>query len=229
MKSVAMRRAGAVLILMLTFAGTLPTGAWAGSRDFLWKTVSTCLDPSAVDYCGQCSTPRAEKGCAGHAACGETLQVLAEANNYVAFADRKMCGCPEGYFHALAIPRAKVTGVEDPHRPEGIWCFAWELGRRRIGDETVMALVVNPRLYRSQDQLHVHVVRLKPDARQRFTKLPQARVPNLDQVWRTAREKAEAAKFTDYGVLVASSPDGGYLVVVDPVSPEKEFTEAYCR
>lgn len=201
----------------------------AAPRDLLWETVSSCLDTTALGYCSDCRIPRTGVSCPGRAGCDKTLEVWAESNNYVAVRDRKMCGCPEGFVHGLVIPRAKVTGVEDSRRPSGIWGFAWEVARARIREPATIALVVNPRHHRSQDQLHVHIVRLKKDARQQLGKLRQVRVDSLEKVWGAARENAAAGELYDYSVLVASCPEGGYLVTVDPESLEKPYTEALCR
>jgi CDP-diacylglycerol pyrophosphatase len=143
--------------------------------------------------------------------------------------DRKMCGCPVGYVHGLAVPRAHVTGVEDPLRPSGIWAFAWNVAGRHISENNSIAIVVNPAQHRSQDQLHLHMVRLKNNARQSFATLPLARIDNLNDVWIVAREMAINQKLDDYGVLVATHPDGGYLILIDRESPEYKFTEATCR
>jgi CDP-diacylglycerol pyrophosphatase len=143
--------------------------------------------------------------------------------------DRKMSGCTEEFVHGLALPRAQVTGVEDPKRPSGIWEFAWNTARNRINSEDTIALVVNPAQHRSQDQLHVHMVRLKDNARMSFPKLSLARTESLDRVWVIAQEKSKELKLDDYGVLVTTHTDGGFVVLVDQESPEYKFTEATCR
>jgi len=82
---------------------------------------------------------------------------------------------------------------------------------------------------RSQDQLHVHIVRLQESARSRLAKLEAARVQNLDDVWKVAARSAALAKLDDYGVLVVSAQDAGFLVFVDRESFERSYTEATCR
>lgn len=218
--------AGLLFFLFLALSGT---SALAASRGALWDTISNCLDITALDYCKVCQMPRTESVCPGHTGCEDRLEVWSESNNYIALRDRKMCGCPDGFVHGLVIPHAPVTGVEDPKRPSGIWRFAWEVARKRISDDLAIALAVNPAQYRSQDQLHVHIVRLQKDARLRFDKLFLARVGSLDQVWSVAREKAQAQHLDDYGVLVAAHPEGGYLILIDQENTEKKYTEATCR
>lgn len=203
--------------------------ALAASRGALWDTISNCLDVTALDYCKVCGMPRTESVCPGQTDCEHRLEVWSESKNYIALRDRKMCGCPDGFVHGLAIPHAPVTGVEDPKRPSGIWRFAWEVAQKRIGDDLAIALAVNSARYRSQDQLHVHIVRLKKDARLSLAKLSPVRIGSLDQVWSVAREKAQAQNLDDYGVLVVAHPEGGFLVIIDRESPEKKYTEATCR
>jgi CDP-diacylglycerol pyrophosphatase len=200
-----------------------------GARDALWEIVSACMDPSVADYCRQCRWPRIEAACTQDIKCKDTSEVWAETRDYVVIRDIKMCGCPQGFVHGLAIPRARVTGIEDPHRPDGIWRFAWDAAQKRIGDEFAVALVVNPPRLRSQDQLHVHILRLKNDARQRFAGLPASRIEDLDGVWRAASQSAAEMNLHDYGVLVVRDLDGGFMVRVEKDSPELLYTDWTCR
>ncbi|UFS72601.1 CDP-diacylglycerol diphosphatase [Geomonas sp. RF6] len=225
------RARGAVISAAAFFLLSLPSLAWPseeGSRDILWQTVSNCLDPTAFDYCGTCTIPLAEMNCANRTGCSNSLELWTESEHYVSFRDRKMCDCPGGFVHGLAVPRARVMGTEDPRRPNGIWSFAWDAARTRIAQEKEIALYVNPPSARTQDQLHVHLVRLRPDARQRFTSITVARIASLDDVWSAARNCATAQGLSDYGVLVTTHPDGGFLVVVDRKSPNK-YAQSTCK
>jgi len=201
----------------------------AGSRDMLWNIIGNCLDPGIADYCANCPSPRIGTPWAAGKQCRETTEVWAESDDFVALRDRKMCGCPEDFVHGLVLPRARVTGVEDPRRPDGIWSFAWAVARGRIGEESATALAVNPAEKRAQDQLHVHIVRLQKDARLRFKATHVARVRKLDEVWSVAGRIAAQAGLADYGVLVASHPEGGFTVLVDKESPEKSYAIERCR
>jgi CDP-diacylglycerol pyrophosphatase len=147
----------------------------------------------------------------------------------VAIRDVKMCGCAGPFVHGLAMPRAKVGGVEDARRPAGIWAFAWDAARARIGREAEIGLAVNPRGLRTQDHLHVHLVRLKPEARTRLGASAGTTVDRLDAVWDAAARQAAASGMDDYGVLVTRAPAGGFLVVAYTGSPEDDFTDALCR
>src|SRR5215470_14728472 len=160
--------------------------------------------------------------------CSRTTQVWALTQEYVAIRDLKMCGCPSGFVHGLALPRFTVTGVEDPRRPDGIWRFAWNVARERIPEEDEIALAVNPPAYRTQDQLHVHLVRLLADARGRVDALRPVRVERLEDVWAAATEHAASQGIASYGVIVLSTPDGGWLVGTVGDSPERDFTRARC-
>lgn len=197
--------------------------AAAQNRDILWDIVSNCVDTGAKDYCSRCRAPRAEVDC--HS-CRNTTEVWAESADFVVMRDVKACDCPGGFVHGLAVPRSRVTGFEDPVRPDGIWSFAWNAGLKKIA-ESELALAVNPKKERSQDQLHVHVVRV---VRQSLPADPArtARVDSLDQVWYAAARKAADLGWKDYGILVTKGEGAGYLVVLDDQSPEFDYTIAQC-
>jgi len=196
----------------------------AGQRDVLWNIVSTCIDTGSADYCARCVAPRSEAGC--NRPCRNTTQVWAESKQFVVIRDRKMCGCEDGFVHGLALPRNRVTGVEDPGRPEGIWEFAWAEAARRM-PENEIALAVNPKRTRSQDHLHVHLVRARRESLP-TDPLRTARTDALGSVWRVAAGKAAALGWKDYGILVIKGPDTGFLVIVDDGSTERKFTKAVC-
>jgi CDP-diacylglycerol pyrophosphatase len=226
------RSAGRALLLAALFLLSLSVTALAeaaGSPDVLWNILNTCIDTSSPDYCTVCRAPRTDTPCGAGKGCRDTTEVWAESGAFVALRDRKMCDCPEEFVHGLALPRAKVTGVEDPSRPDGIWSFAWILACSRMADESSAALAVNPAGMRDQDQLHVHILRLQKDARQRFPAGQVTSVQKLDEVWGAASRVAAAAGLADYGVLVARHPKGGFLVLVDKVSMEKSYGVARCR
>jgi CDP-diacylglycerol pyrophosphatase len=197
----------------------------ADKRDILWEIVSTCMDCGVKDYCSTCVAPRVEADCKH--SCKETSEVWSESTQFVVIRDRKMCDCPEGFVHGLAIPRTRVTGVEDPARPDGIWSYAWSTAARRI-PENEIALAVNPRGNRSQDQLHVHLVRV---IREKLPADPRriVQVDNLASVWKVAAGKAAELAWQDYGVLVVKGAENGYLVVIDEGSTEHKFTRARCQ
>lgn len=217
----------AVLVVLSVSAAASADAA--GQRDVLWEIVSNCLDPGGSDYCAKCRWPRMESACAAGKSCKETTELWAESYAFVALRDRKMCGCPDDFVHGLVVPRARVTGVEDPRRSDGIWGFAWTTALQKICDRQAIALAVNPAGTRAQDQLHVHIVRLEADARQRLVKARTTRVRQLEEVWSAAGRLAAAAGLADYGILVAAHPDGGFLVTVDSESPEKSYGIERCR
>ena len=195
--------------------------------DILLHIVSQCVDPSKANYCSQCMLPRRDANC-GVSECKKTNEVWALNTQYAAIRDIKMCGCPAEFVHGLAMPREVVTGVEDPNREEGIWQFAWDVAMQRIEPQSI-ALAINPKSQRTQNQLHIHLVRLDKNARTHLSQYLPVQVNNLESIWATAANAARAKGLDDYGVLVAQSSSSGYMVVVTPNSPEAAFTIWKCE
>jgi CDP-diacylglycerol pyrophosphatase len=193
----------------------------------LLHIVETCAVPPSGDYCERCRYPQ-PGACPGIVACRATTEVRAENAEFVAIRDRKMCGCPAGFLHLLVVPRAPVTGVEDPRRPDAIWPFAWAVATAHLAPQDA-ALAVNQRADRGQDQLHVHVVRLAAGARDRIAARRPSVTASLDDVWEVAARDAGARGLGSYGVLVARVAEGRFAVLTTPESPEDAFTEGRCR
>jgi CDP-diacylglycerol pyrophosphatase len=225
------RHARTVVLCFLFASGAifLPQAVSAESRDALWNIVTTCLDIHASDYCTHCLSPRIESPCARGRDCKATTEVWEETADYVVIRDRKMCGCASGFVHGLVISRRKIIGIEDPRRPDSIWSVAWAAAKKRIAEDSAIALVVNPPELRTQDQLHVHIVRLQSTAREHFAAARIAQVKSLNDVWKTAAKKAASLKLHGYGVLVTQRLEGGFLVLVEEGSPEKLYTQWKCR
>jgi len=225
------RHALLALICLVNIAtGSVPSASAVGDgRDILRNIVTNCVDLHETDYCTRCFLPRIDSPCAHGRFCKDTTEIWRETTDYVAIRDIKMCGCDSEFVHGLAIPRASVTGIEDPRRPDSIWKFAWDVARTHIGNEDVIALAVNPPSLRSQDQLHIHIVRLLPDARVRFTEARSMHLPSLIGIWSAAAGIASRAGLTDYGVLVTKNPEGDFLIVIEEKSPEKLFTRWDCH
>ena len=198
-------------------------------RDALWNTISTCIDMHDPGYCDICRFPRVESPCASGRDCSNTTEIWEETGELVAMRDRKMCGCEADFVHGLALPLSRVTGVEDPKRPDTIWDFAWAVAKKRIAKEEDIALAVNPPGNRSQDQLHIHIVRLRHNARKDFDIKKSVRIETLDDVWKAAARKALQVDLKDYGIIVVRHSEGGFLVMVDKDSTEKAYTLWNCR
>jgi CDP-diacylglycerol pyrophosphatase len=216
----------------LFFAGTsaVQSAGEGGARDTLWRIVTTCLGAEDAEYCQRCDLPRADAACSHNRRCENTTEVWDVTNEFVAIRDIKMCSCPAGFIHGLAIPRDRVKGIEAAQLPNGIWAFAWAVAQRKIGDEGMIALVVNSARGRSQDQLHVHLVRLRSDARENFTGR-MGSVARLDDVWSAvSRLAANQPPLQDYNVLVASNLQGGFGVLVESSgkSLERTYTQRTC-
>jgi CDP-diacylglycerol pyrophosphatase len=218
----------ALLAASLGAAGLPAAFAATGSpRDILLDIVSACMDRGARDYCTHCRSPRTDSTCAGAAECRRSTEVYGLDERFVAMRDIKMCGCPGGFFHGLVLPRFPVRGVEDAARPDDIWDFAWKLAVLRLrGDEA--ALVVNPARRRTQDQLHVHIVKLKDSVAGLLALNAAGTVATLGEVWGTAAQAAVARGLADYGVLVRQGTDGRFEVVITIESPEDLFTVWKC-
>jgi|LauGreDrversion4_1035100.scaffolds.fasta_scaffold02603_6 CDP-diacylglycerol pyrophosphatase len=198
------------------------------NSDILLDIVRHCVDPKLENYCTRCRAPIAEVACTPETSCKKTTEVWSSNTEYVAIRDIKMCGCPASFVHGLVMPLQVITGVEDPLRPEGIWQYAWDEATLRMEAEAI-ALVVNPQNFRSQNQLHVHLVRLKPQARAEFKSMATGTSSNLLNVWKIAAELAKQQNLPDYGVLVSTEESGGFKVVVTTVSPGHLFTQYVCR
>ena len=198
------------------------------NSDILLDIVRHCVDPKLENYCTRCRAPIAEVACTPETSCKKTTEVWSSNTEYVAIRDIKMCGCPASFVHGLVMPLQVITGVEDPSRPEGIWQYAWDVATQRIDSDSI-ALVVNPQNFRSQNQLHVHLVRLKPQARAEFKSMATGTSSNLLNVWKIAAELAKQQNLPDYGVLVSTEERGGFKVVVTAISPGHLFTQYVCR
>ena len=200
----------------------------APNSDILLEIVQHCVDPKVENYCTQCRAPIAEAKCSTDTSCRKTTEIWASNAEYVAIRDIKMCGCPASFFHGLVLPLQVITGVEDPLRPQGIWQYAWDVAIQRIETDDI-ALVVNPQNFRSQNQLHVHLLRLKPQAKSQFKAMATGKTTNLSQVWDISAQLASQQHLSDYGVLVSKEDNGAFWVVVTALSPEDLFTQYVCR
>ncbi len=206
---------------------------WGGlyatpNSDILLDIVKHCIDPKVENYCAQCRAPIAKAACSTETSCRKTTELWSVNAEYVAIRDIKMCGCPASFVHGLVLPLQVITGVEDPLRPPGIWQYAWDVATKRIESDSI-ALVVNPQNFRSQNQLHVHMLRLKPQAREQFRNMATGKTADLSQVWNIASVLASHQNMPDYGVLVSAEESGGFKVVVTAYSPEDLFTQYVCR
>lgn len=182
------------LAAALALAAVLVGRAALADRMKLWEIVH--------DQCA----PAAEKGAKMPPPC---LQVDAKAGEAV-IKDRN------GVAQLLAIPTARVTGIEDPVllAPGAPPYFAQAWAARglmaaylkRPPPREAIALAVNSEYSRSQDQLHIHVDCLRRDVAQALA----AYAPHIDGQWRAM---TEALAGRNYFVRRVESAD---LVGVDP-------------
>jgi CDP-diacylglycerol pyrophosphatase len=221
-----LRLIGFLLLLVL-----LAIGIAAGSlvhSDTLLHIVQQCVDVRTPNYCGQCRLPQKNAGCLEAPSCRATVEIWDEDKDFVAMRDIKMCGCPDDFVHGLVLPKATITGVEDPNKPDSIWPFSWQTAVSRMSAEDI-ALVVNPRLRRTQNQLHVHLVRLKPDSRSFVTNNLVGETSDLTTVWYIAQRAADTRQMDDFGVLVFKTDSDKFGVVIASDSPEGLYTRAVCK
>jgi CDP-diacylglycerol pyrophosphatase len=229
--------------ILLALVCAAPPARAQVDRDILWKIVSNCIAADA-GHAQACPAPRQQgrlpAGDPDHV-CRRSTEVWGEApGQFVAIRDIKMCACVgnRGFVHGLAIPLNRVPGVEGAGRPDGIWQFAWNVALDKVGPgrSSDIGLAVNPRGRRGQDQLHIHIVRLRADYLRTLDAHPEyvlrtAQAMSLDQVWHLAPPPAAAdGGFADFGLLVTGAGAAGYTVrVLSPaISPEGEFTQYQC-
>lgn len=217
-------------LILLALLLSPARAAAPGRRDWLWHIVSRCLDTKAADYCARCLRPA--PGLCGDVPCENRTFLWKETPDFAAIQDRKMCGCPADYVHGLALPRVPVLGVEDPKRPAGVWAFAWTAAKARIADEREILLAVNGPGRRTQDQLHVHILRLRPDGRRRLLDASAEKIDDLSRAWDAAARHAKRLGLKGwYGVAVAQAEDGkSFLVAAVPDGgTETDYGLAFCR
>ena len=166
--------------------------------------------------------------------CRRTTHVWARSadRRFIVIRDLKMCEEKERphdtrFVHGLAIPLTRVWGVEDEQlyaAPEqnGIWQLAWDAALAQGLREDEIALVANPPAVRSQNQLHIHIVRRNGAA------LPPAiALPDLRNVWQRAAEAGKNIGCRNYGILIQKSGGTFRLLVEAPNdghNPEDKYT-----
>lgn len=216
-----------VLLLVCMTLGLWGSANATKYSDILLDIVQNCIAPQSANYCQKCRAPVASALCGNQDSCQKTTEIWSSNEAFVAIRDIKMCSCPANFVHGLVLPKQTITGVEDPLRPDAIWPYAWDIASTRIEPESI-ALVINPKNFRSQNQMHIHLVKLKPKARQELEKLRNDQVDNLLQVWNAAKQSAKEQQLEDYGVLVMRNASGTFNVVLTVESPGKTYTEYVC-
>ncbi len=216
-----------VLLLVCMTLGLGGTANATKYSDILLDIVQNCTAPQSANYCQKCRAPVVSALCGNENSCQKTTEIWSSNEAFVAIRDIKMCSCPADFVHGLVLPKLTITGVEDPLRPDAIWPYAWDVASTLIKPESI-ALVINPKNFLSQNQMHIHLVKLKPQARQELQKLRNDEVENLLQVWNAAKQSATEQQLQDYGVLVMRNASGTFNVVLTVESPGKTYTEYVC-
>ncbi len=169
--------------------------------------------------------------------CRSTTHVWARSadQRFVVIRDLKMCeqaGAVNDprFVHGLAIPLARVVGVEDAQlaaAPEqnGLWQLAWDAALAKGLTEDEIALVANPPGNRSQNQLHIHIVR-----RNGVALPPTVELPGLSNVWERVADIGRDIACRNYGILVHKSA-GTFRLLVEAgdanpeINPESRYTQ----
>jgi len=213
----------------------------AGDPDALWQIVSTCIDERSDPQAALCSCPALVHSCCDDAGTPDGDVVWSKTAQFVAIRDLVACGCPGSFVAGLALPRTRITGIEDPARPDAIWPFAWQVARSRIPAEVEIGLAINPIDARSQNQMHVHMLRLKPGVRAAIEGArasgrladPAGTVvvalPDLSGVFAAAAARVGASEMGLHGILVVAARDGGFLAAITDRRSPQAFTVNRCR
>jgi hypothetical protein len=223
--------------------------ASAANRDALWDIIQ-CLDAQAPPVQASPASPRR--------VCDAVVFDETRGGDSVVIEDIKMSGCRANasadekdprsyaYVHALALPLARVAGVEQEEgRPGDIWDLAWRTATIYIPDASDIVLTANPKAHRTQDQLHVHMTRLRPGAKDELLhprpgsrRIPPTYVDALsgpsEPVWTAAERSADelaallgvppGLKTGAFGVAVVfDEARVRYAVVAVDDSPEKDY------
>jgi CDP-diacylglycerol pyrophosphatase len=97
-------------------------------------------------------------------------------------------GGPKNRYNLLALPRARVTGVECPEiwgpKAFNLWAPAWQEATTRFKSGVDIALGINSKPGRKQDQLHIHLAVLQQQARRDLDKLKG--IPTDLSKWNTS-------------------------------------------
>ena len=145
----------------LLLAATATAPARAGERGLLWRVVQTCLLDHAVT--------------GGSFPC---LRVDTEGGLERGYA---VLRAPFERLHVIITPTVRTIGIEDarllaPDAPN-YFAEAWA-ARRFVADDLVqkpgrsdVALAINSKPGRSQDQLHIHVACVRPDVKRSLAAL----------------------------------------------------------
>lgn len=176
---------------------------WRGNPDALWQIVSQQCVPHQQQQqkADPCLAVDLDRG-------------------YVLFKDRN------GPLHDLLMPADKVTGIEDPALGRQLLphYFAQAWRQRRVLSEGLkkpipdqfVAVAINSRFGRSQNQLHVHIACLRPDV---FMTLNQ-QGKGLDEQWQVLPTQLMGHTYS------ARMLYAGDAAVLDPLALLREYVEA---
>jgi len=219
-----------------TIAGQ-PVAVSGGRADALWNLISLCVNAPVSKYC-EC--PAMIKTCCGDPDTPDASVVWSLNDDYLVIRDLRQCGCQKGFITAITMPRMKVTGIEDTKRPEGIWRFSWDAAARVIPESSEIGLTINPQGRRSQNQMHIHIQRIKSETRKWFDD-PALRkdaigkynlifidLDDLGGVFKAVGEKVGSSRMKDTGILAVKSRNAGYQAMITFDKSPEAFVEKFC-
>jgi len=167
--------------------------------------------------------------------------VWALNDHFVVVREPRECLCPEDFVAGLVMPRSRVTGIEDPNRPEGIWQFAWDTALTQIAEKQGIGLAINPIKARSQNQMHVHIQKITHTTRGWFDSSGRRReaeskyglkfidLQDLAGVFAAVEAVVGASHMGSSGVLVVRSKSGGYQALITHNSSPEKFVHKTCK
>jgi len=161
-------------------------------------------------------------------------------NDYVAIQGTPMCGCPQDFISGLVLPRTKITGIEDPKRPNGIWQFAWDTAIGKISSQDEIGLSINPVQHRSQNQMHIHIQRITSKTRIWFDDPKEQQhaankydlifldLSDLSKVFTIVKKQVGESEMRDTGVMVVGSSGGNFQAMITHRRSPESFVEKKC-
>lgn len=207
------------------------SGPEGPAANALWGLLSQCINASGNQTC---ACPSLLGSCCAGPASSYADAVWATTPDFVALRDVKQCACPSEFVHGLALPRVKVTGIEDLNRPNAIWPFAWQTAATKIANPQEICLAINPPQARSQNQMHVHMMRLLPktrtwlDGAQHLEGLVLLDLTDLHGVFTEVLVKVGADQMGKTGVVVAQGVHGRYRALLTDRTAAEHFCQKLC-
>ena len=195
------RRLALVSVLLLAAAP-----ASAGERGLLWRVVQTCL--------------------ADHSLTGGAFPCLAVDTNGGDARGYAALRAPFERLHVIVTPTVRTIGIEDarlvaPDAPN-YFADAWA-SRHFVADDlsqkpdrSDLALAINSKPGRSQDQLHIHVACVRPDVKRSLAALAGTLQPGR---FVPIKVLPKAPRYMAMPLAGATLADNPFALVADGLKP----------